>query len=247
MAPSSVMTPAPSSGGPKAVTSFFSDVVIEDFEAFSDEAFVKSVATVAGVDPSNVAIKSKTYPVKVGYSFNGTLTTDQIKAAIADQQAVSENDVDVIVARRLDSSRLLANNEMSVTATIRTTDASQVSAMAAKAEDIVTLMESIKKTADADVMPSVTEAVKQLVALHAEITIDGTAAAPAPYADRLTILMSEELDTTVMATVSNVQQVQTNNGGEQSGAFPLHSFVVVMLGFVVVISARLHDTCIMKK
>merc|ERR1719265_1966026 len=235
MAPSSVMTPAPSSGGPKAVTSFFSDVVIEDFEAFSDEAFVKSVATVAGVDPSNVAIKSKTYPVKVGYSFNGTLTTDQIKAAIADQQAVSENDVDVIVARRLDSSRLLANHEMSVTATIRTTDANQVSAMAAKAEDIVTLMESIKKTADVDAMPTVTEAVKQSVTLHVEITIDGTAAAPAPDADLLATQMNEELDTNVTATVSNVKQVQTNNDGDLSGAFPLQScflwlsFVMVML------------------
>merc|ERR1719265_2570298 len=238
MAPSSVMTPAPSSGGPKAVTSFFSDVVIEDFEAFSDEAFVKSVATVAGVDPSNVAIKSKTYAVKVGYSFNGTLTTDQIKRAIADQQAVSENDVDVSVARQLDSSRLLANNEMSVTATISTTDASQVSAMAAKAEDMITLMESIKKTADVDVMPTVTEAVKQLVALHVEITIDGTTAAPAPDADRLTTQMNEELDTTVTATVSNVEQVQTNNDGDLSGAFPLQS-CFVWLSFVMVMLSSL--------
>jgi len=195
------------------ITSFEASLSIANTSKFDKDKFLDALATTMGVNGSSIEIESINYEVKVGYSFPAVVSEAAAVSAIANTTGVPESAVSVVIVsagtRRLAGRRLAT----SVTATIKTDDASAVDGIAAKSNDTVMLQQSLAAVG-VEASPAVTAEATKAVTVQTKVTAPTNVPLEAPLPQELSTVVSDKLGVQVEASVSGVEV--TSVTGEES-------------------------------
>jgi len=203
-APSPMPMPSqsPTPAAPVQVTSFDTEMEMDDVTKFDTNKFKEAMAAASSVSADKIEIGNLEYKTKVTYSMPATVTEAAAKKAIARACNVPESRVEVMVSsRRLSEFRRLATT---IDAIISTQTASEVSSIATKAADAAALKQAFADgglTAE----PTVAKEPKNSVIVNTMLKGEAGAAAPeAPPASTIQSQVSTKVGTKVVATTSNV-------------------------------------------
>eukprot|EP00931_Biecheleriopsis_adriatica_P030214 TRINITY_DN1782_c0_g1_i1.p1 TRINITY_DN1782_c0_g1~~TRINITY_DN1782_c0_g1_i1.p1 ORF type:complete len:975 (-),score=178.26 TRINITY_DN1782_c0_g1_i1:91-2946(-) len=193
-------------GGAKEskITKFGTSLSMANASKFDKGKFLDALAETMGVNGSSIEVESISYEVKVGYSFPALVVEATAISAIANTTGVPKTAVSVVIvsegSRRLAARRL----STSMTATIKTEDASAVDGIAAKLNDTVMLKQSLAAVG-VEASPTVTAEPTKAVVVQTLFTAPGNVALEAPSPQQLSAAVSDKLGVDVEATVSDVK------------------------------------------
>jgi hypothetical protein len=174
-----------------------SSLFMDDVTKFDQQKYLEALV---GTGAGTVEVESIDYEVSVGFSFDGIFSEAQAKSAIASTSGVDESAVSITTlagSRRLHARRLAT----SVTATIRTEDATAVEDIATKSGDVSLVQQSLADQGAAVTVAVTSEPQKAVKVTTVLKSAPGEEAPAAPSAADLGTKLAESLNVSIQVAI----------------------------------------------